>query len=76
MASDRVHIYFITLFSVMFETILRYVIPIGFGRQYIRWIEGLLGLMAGIATIANNFIAGELYSYLKSIVTIRNSTQI
>lgn len=46
--------------QVMFETILRYVIPIGFGRQYIRWIEGLLGLVAGIATIANNFIAEEL----------------
>ncbi|XP_053405240.1 uncharacterized protein LOC128558932 [Mercenaria mercenaria] len=46
--------------QVMFEILLRYVIPIAFGRQYIRWIEGLLGLMAGIATIANNFIAEEL----------------
>lgn len=42
--------------QVMFETVLRYVIPIGFGRQYIRWVEGLLGLAAGAATIPNNFI--------------------
>lgn len=46
--------------STMFEAILRHVIPIAFGRQYIRWIEGLLGLMAGGATIANNYIAREL----------------
>ncbi|WAR00844.1 hypothetical protein MAR_025216 [Mya arenaria] len=46
--------------QVMFESILRYVIPIAFGRQYIRWVEGLLGLAAGGATIANNFIAKEL----------------
>ncbi|KAL4227513.1 hypothetical protein ACF0H5_012957 [Mactra antiquata] len=48
------------ILQVMFETLLRYVIPIGFGRSYIRWIEGLLGLVAGCATIANNFIAKEL----------------
>ena len=43
----------------MFESILRYVMPIAFSRQYIRWIEGLLGLFAGGTTIANNFIAGK-----------------
>lgn len=46
--------------QVMFEVLIRYVIPIGFGRQYIRWIEGLLGIMACGATVANNFIAQAL----------------
>lgn len=46
--------------QVMFETVLRYVIPIGFGRQYIRWVEGLLGLFGGGALIANNFIVKAL----------------
>lgn len=46
--------------QVIFESILRYVIPIAFSRQYIRWVEGLLGLFAGSATIANNFIADSL----------------
>lgn len=46
--------------QVVFETILRWVIPIAFSRQYIRWVEGLLGLFAGSTTIANNFIADSL----------------
>ncbi|KAH3828238.1 uncharacterized protein LOC127881471 [Dreissena polymorpha] len=46
--------------QVLFESILRYVIPIAFGRQYIRWVEGCLGLFAGCATIANNFICNAL----------------